>query len=149
MTSDTGHHIRYHAHHHLAQGEFAAAGVLTNTQFDLIDRQMVHNTLATVPRMFQVWACKQVWRISPTNHKLSCWMTTSPLCPSCMQVTETCAHVLHCNHAIWVDTLLATIKLLDQWVKTCATDPDLQEYIYEYAMGRGGVTMEAICTRSR
>ncbi len=72
MTSDTGHHIQYHAHGHLACEEFAAAGLLSNTQFDLVDWQMVHNTLSTVPRMFQVWACKQVWSIAPTNYKLTC-----------------------------------------------------------------------------
>jgi hypothetical protein len=82
----------------------------------------------------------------PDQLQLLHWTMTIPLCSSCMQVTETCAHVLHCNHAGWVDALLATIKLLDQWMKTRATDPDLRECIYEYAMGRGGVTMEAICT---
>jgi hypothetical protein len=81
---DTGHHIRYHAHHHLAWGEFAAAGVLTTMQFDLVDWQMVHNTLSTNPRMFQVWACKQVWSIVTTNYELLHWMMTSPLCPACM-----------------------------------------------------------------
>ncbi len=149
MTSDTGHHIRYHAPCHLARGGFAVAGVLTNTQLDLVDWQMVHNILYIVPRMFQIWACKQVWSIAPTNHKLLHWMTTSPLCPSCMQVTETCVHVLHYNHASRVEALLATTKLLDQWMKTCATDPDLRECIYEYAIGQGGVTVEAICTDNR
>jgi hypothetical protein len=52
MTSDTGHHIRYHAHGHLAWKEFAMAGLLSNTQFDLVDWQMVHNTLSMVLRMF-------------------------------------------------------------------------------------------------
>jgi hypothetical protein len=48
-----------------------------------------------------------------------------------------------------VEALLATTKLLDQWMKTCATDPDLRECIYEYAIGQGGVTVEAICTDNR
>lgn len=78
---------------------------------------MVHKTLSGVPRMFQVWACKQVWSIAPTNYELSRWSTRCPLCPSCMQVRETCAHVLHCTHAGRVDALHATIKLLDQWMK--------------------------------
>jgi hypothetical protein len=97
MTSDTGHHIRYHAHGHLAWEEFTAAGLLSNTQFDLVDWQMVHNTLSTVQRMFQVWACKQVWSIAVTNYELARWTTSSRLCPSCMQVAETSKHVLHCN----------------------------------------------------
>jgi hypothetical protein len=44
-----------------------------------------------------------------------------------------------------VDALLATITLLDQWLKGNDTDPDLRECIYEYAMGRGEVLMENIC----
>ncbi len=145
MTLDTGHHIRYHAHRQLAREEFDAAKVLTTAQFDLVNWQMVHITLSLVPRMFQVWACKQVWSIPPTNYELSRWMTQCPLCPSCMQVKETCAHVLHCTHTGQVDALHATIKLLDQWMKRRATDPDLRECMYEYATGRGGRTMAEIC----
>jgi hypothetical protein len=37
MTSDTDHHIWYHAHHQLAQDEFDMAKVLTMVQFDLVD----------------------------------------------------------------------------------------------------------------
>jgi hypothetical protein len=46
---DTGHYIRYHAHCHLAQEEFDMASLLTTAQFDLVDWQMVHNTLSAVP----------------------------------------------------------------------------------------------------
>jgi hypothetical protein len=146
MTSDTGHYIRYHAYQQLAREELAAAGILTKVQFDLVDWQVVHSTLSGVPRMFQVWACKQVFSIAPTNYELSRWSMQCPLCPSCMQVRETCTHILHCTHAGRVDTLLATIKLLDQWMKTRATDTDLRECIFEYATGRGGITMEEICS---
>jgi hypothetical protein len=96
--SDMSHYIWYHAHCHLAWEEFKAASLLTSAQFDLVDWQMVHNTLFAVPGMFRVWACKQVWSIPPTNYELSHWTTQSPLCPSYMQVVVTCKHVLHCNH---------------------------------------------------
>jgi hypothetical protein len=139
MTSDTGHYIRFHAHQQLAREEFAAAGILTKVRFDFMDWHVVHSTLSGVPRMFQVWACNQVFSIAPTNYELSRWSTQCPLCPSCMQVRETCAHILHWTHAGRVDALLATIKL-DQWMKKRETDPDLQECIYEYATGRGGIT---------
>ncbi len=113
MTLDTGHYIWYYAHCHLAWEEFESASLLTTVQFDLVDWQMVHNTLSAVPRMFQVWACKQVWSIALTNYNLLRWATRSPLCPSCMQVAETCEHFLHCTYTGQVDTLRATIKLLD------------------------------------
>ncbi len=116
LTLDTGHYIRYHAHCHLAREEFNTASLLNTAQFDIVDWQVVHNTLSPIPWMFQVWACKQVWSIAPTNYVLSHWTAQSPLCPSCMQVVETCEHVLHCNHAGQVDALCATIKLLDEWI---------------------------------
>jgi hypothetical protein len=88
MTSDMGSSIRYHAHKHLAREELAAAGVLTVQQFDRVDWEVVHSALMTVPRMFQVWACKQIWGIAATNRELAWWPDTSPLCPSCRQVPE-------------------------------------------------------------
>ncbi len=73
MKSDTSHHIRFHAHQQLAREEFDAAKILTTAQFDLVDWQMVHNTLSAIPQMFQVWVCKQVWSIAPMNYELSRW----------------------------------------------------------------------------
>jgi hypothetical protein len=48
-------------------------------------------------------------------------------------------------HAGQVKALQSTIKLLDQWMKKHGTDPDLQNCIYDYCMGRGGVLTEDIC----
>ena len=95
--------------------------------------------------MFQVWACKKVWSIVGTNYETSRWLAVSPLCPSCMQIPETCGHILHCRQVGWVEALQVTIKLLDQWMKRRGTDPDLRDCIYKYPMGQGGVTMEEIC----
>jgi hypothetical protein len=83
------------------------------------------------------------------NYELSRWTAQGSLCPSCMQVAETCAHVLHCTHAGWVEALHSTIKLLDQWMKRHTMDPNLRECIYEYATGRGGRTMADICSEHR
>ncbi len=90
MTSDTGASIQYHAHKNLARFEFDAAGILSHTQFSKVDWDIVHDALTTFPRMFQVWACKQVWSIAGTNREQSRWLDISPLCPSCMQVPKTC-----------------------------------------------------------
>jgi hypothetical protein len=149
MTLDTGPYLRFFAHLQLAKEDFSAAGILSLTQFDQVDWEIVHHTLSTVPRMFQVWVCKQVWSIAGTNYETSRWSAVSPLCPSCMQVPETCSHILHCCHAGRVEALQVTIKLLDQWMKRRGTDPDLRDCIYEYAMGQGGVTMGEICEENQ
>jgi hypothetical protein len=69
-------------------------------------------------------------------------------CPSCMQVPETCCHILHCPHDGRVKALHTTISLLDRWMKQNNTNPDLRECIYEYAMGRGRTSMVEICTEN-
>jgi hypothetical protein len=71
MTSNTGSSIRYHAHKNLAREEFDTAGVLSFRKFDQVDWEIMHSALMTVPRMFQVWACKQVWGIAGTNRELA------------------------------------------------------------------------------
>jgi hypothetical protein len=145
MTLDTSPYLRYYAHRQLARDEFLAAGVLSYNQFDKVDWEIVHGALSSVPRMFQVWACKQVWSIAGTNYETAHWLDVSPLCPSCMQTPETCSHLLFCSHAGRVEVLHLTIRLLDRWMKQQGTDPDLRDCLYEYAMGHGWTTMEEMC----
>ena len=121
---------------------------MTNHQFEKVDWEMVHRTLNSVPRMFQIFACKQVFNVAGTNQWLARFdssKTKSPKCPSCLQATETAEHVLSCQHAGRVEVLLSTIKLMDCWMKSEQTDFTLQECIYHYAMCRGSTTMTKIC----
>jgi hypothetical protein len=121
------------------------AGVLSFQQFVQVDWEIVHSALTTVPRMFQVWACKQVWGIAGINRELARWSDTSTLCPSCRQVPKTCSHILHCPHEGRIEALHTAISLLDKWMKINNADPDLRECIYEYSMGQGRLLMEEIC----
>ena len=109
---------------------------------------MVHEALNRVPRMFQIWACKQVMNIAPTKGNRPWEPDLCPLCPSCGQVRETCAHILLCNHSgrIGIEILTHSIDLLEQWLVEVDTDPDLRECLVEYARGRGGRTMTEICS---
>jgi hypothetical protein len=56
-------------------------------------------------------------------------------CPSCMQVGDTCTHVLFCDRAGCFETLKNTIDLLEEWLGEADTDPDLLDCIGEYAYG--------------
>ena len=145
MASDTGSRVRFHTHKNLARKEFNAAGILSLQQFSRVDWEIVHSALTTLPRMFQVWVCKQAWGIAGTNREQARWSNVSPLCPSCRQVSETCCHVRRCPHDGRVKELHATISLMDQWMKQNNTDPDLQDCVYKYATGRGRLSMEEIC----
>jgi hypothetical protein len=143
ITADTGHETRYLAHRRLARNNFYQLGILDPAVFDVVDWEMVHGTLHEVPRLFQQWACKQVMGIAGTME----WdKSTVRKCPSCLQVRDTCAHVLHCDHSGRVETLRHTIDLMEAWMEEVDTEPDLLDCIAEYAWARGGRTMIDICT---
>ena len=56
---------------HKARKVFSEAGILSHAQFDKVDWEMVHPALHSVPRMFQAFACKQVFDIGGTNRWLA------------------------------------------------------------------------------
>ena len=108
---------------------------------------MVHGALHRVPRMFQIWACKQVMNIAPTNGNWPWEQDLCPLCPSCGQARDTCSHILLCNHTGQVKALMHSINLLEHWLVEVDTDPDPCDCIVAYAQGRGGIIMTKICSR--
>jgi hypothetical protein len=108
---------------------------------------MVHGALHWVPRMFQIWACRQFMNIAPTSGNRPWEQDLCPLCPSCGQARETCSHILLCNHMGQVEALMHSINLLEHWLVEVDTDPDLCDCIVAYAQGRGGITMTKICNR--
>jgi hypothetical protein len=60
------------------------------------------------------------------------------MCPSCLQVRDTCAHVLFCDNAGRVETLWHIIDLMEGWMEEADTDSILLDCIAEFACGRGG-----------
>ena len=108
-----------------------------------MDWEMVYVKLREVPRLFQLWACKQVMGVAGMME----WdKTVVRNCPSCMVARDTCTHVLFCCHQGRVETLWHTLDLMEKWLEEVETDPDLLDCIVEYAQGRGGRMMAEICT---
>ena len=67
VTSNKGERVRFWVQQQLARVRFHDAKFLIAHQFDLVDWDMVYMALCWVPRMFQIWACKQVMDIAPAN----------------------------------------------------------------------------------
>ncbi len=113
--------------------------------FDEVDWPHVHRTLnKEVPRLFQVWACKQVMNIAATNKNLS-WRHRDgrcDKCPCCTIQVETAAHVLLCPEAGRVEAFQLGTTALEGWLDKADTDPDLSDSIVEYVRRRGTITME-------
>ena len=146
MTTDTSDSIRFWAHRRLAREALVDSKVLNERQFDLIAWEFVSKGLKSTPRLFQMWACKQVWDIAATNYLRSKWdATVEKWCPSCRRMKETASHVLHCNEVGRVETLHATIGFLDDWLEEVETEDTLRRCIVKFARGRGFMSMGTIC----
>jgi hypothetical protein len=67
LTSDKGEKLKSWVQRQQARSYFHDADIIYGPQFNTIDWEKVHTTLCPVPHMFQIWACKQVMDIGPTN----------------------------------------------------------------------------------
>ncbi len=83
LTADKGEKLHFWVQIQIAQAQFYKADILYGQQFDLVDWEMVHGALHWVPRMFQIWVCKQVMIITPTNGNRPWEQDLHPLCPGC------------------------------------------------------------------
>ena len=134
MTSDTGPMLRFWIHRLLAREMMSFGKVLAAEQFDLIEWEHVLTALHEVLCLFQLWACKQVLGIAATNVLRSRWTEgLDPRCLSCKCRMEICEHVLYCNEAGCVVTLLLTIEIVQGWIQESGTDPELQFCMMQYA----------------
>jgi hypothetical protein len=66
ITADMGDYIRFWAHKKLARNNFNHLKVLSHQMFDYVDWEMVYGMLRDVPRLFQLWVCKQVMGVAGT-----------------------------------------------------------------------------------
>ena len=96
--------------------------------FDEVDWPNVHCTLnEEVPRLFQVWACKQVMNISATNRNL-CWRHQDGCSDKCLCFiihVETAERVILCLEVGRVEAFMQSSRALEQWLGEVDTDPDL------------------------
>ena len=145
MSSDTGARIRFWVHKQRSEEVFRNHKILLPDQFKEVDWEMVYSALHEMPRMFQIWACKQVMGVAGTNLYQSKYRPNhDPKCPSCTRCVESCAHVLECQEEGRVETLLGTIDFFDRWMKKIGSDKVLRDCLVIYAKGRGEITMKDI-----
>jgi hypothetical protein len=147
LTSGSEDTLRFWCQKTVAKEVFAheKVKVLDNEQFEEVEWPAVYQALTDVPRMFQLWAFKQVMGIAGTNEMQARYTPNhSRKCPSCQLCVETCGHVLFCEEEGRVDLLHKSIDLLDQWMREKGTDESLRKYLVKYARARGGRTMVEI-----
>lgn len=143
VTSASGPLVRYWCHRRQAKDFYTEKHILYPQEFNSLDWESIHGALTKVPRLFQIWACKQVMNIAGTFGFRSKYEEgIDPFCPSCTTEKETCSHILSCQEAGRVQALLSSIEVLEEWLEEMGTDPLLSAGIIHYASGRGGVSLE-------
>lgn len=146
LTASMGWYMRFYAHKLLARSALADMEVISSRQFDEVAWYHVAKALDEVPRLFQLWACKQVLGIASTNGAVSKWDdSVDPKCPSCRRCTETTGHILGCDEVGRVEVLMQTIDMLECWLIKMDTEPVLTECLVEFARGRDAVKMQEVC----
>ena len=142
LTSSTSAHLHFWTYRETARSAFHELGVLFANQFDEVDWPAVYHSLYEVPRMFSIWACKQVMDMAPTNYNQRHYKVDHDTsCPSCGCKEETCAHILDCEEAGRVDCMNRSIDNVDTWLRESGTDSRVRQLIVAYAKGRGGMSM--------
>ena len=80
------------------QGRYTKLRILDEDQFDEVAWSKVWGACKETPRIFQIWAYKQVMDVAGVNKNLAKYKPRqSKKCPSCGVAAETCAHVLACR----------------------------------------------------
>jgi hypothetical protein len=149
-TTKSGPSIRYEAQLREARMVFMERGVLQSEQFDLVDWPRVHQTLHDVPKMFQIFLCKQVLDVSANNrylHKQKAAPGNSPMCHSCTTHQECAGHILCCPEEGRVKMLNQLAEELLDWMDDGGALRNLTYLVVAYIKGRGEVPMETLAQR--
>ena len=86
MTAGADDNLRFWCHHELARRVLAEekVGVLQPDEFNEVAWRPIYQALHDVPRLFQLWACKQVLGIAGTNEMQAHYTPNhEKTCPSC------------------------------------------------------------------
>eukprot|EP00956_Cyclotella_meneghiniana_P010714 scaffold14988_cov36-Cyclotella_meneghiniana.AAC.1 len=149
ITTESGPTIRYAAQLKEARSVFHERKVLLGDTFDEVAWKHVYRTLHKVPKMFQIFACKQVFDVSATfvnlRKRTRDGEKPSDKCPSCGMCKENGAHILLCPEEGRVEALKKFSERLATTLVECGTERDLVFLILHYIRSRGESSMLDIC----
>jgi len=146
LTSDTETVLRYVTHKAEAKSLFIFQGLLSAEQFEEVDWKITHHTLHAVPKMFQLFACKQVFGISAVLGNLAKQKAYAHLgnkCPCCTMCKETTAHLLLCQEEGRRKCVDQQIQLISDWLYTSGTNKDLIQVLLTFLHTRGDMSQRS------
>jgi hypothetical protein len=145
ITSESGPVIRFAAQKQEARSLFCSQRILNPEQFDAVAWKQIHRSLHQAPKMFQMFAFKQVFDVSAVFNNLSKqekYKHLGKMCPCCTYRVETAGHILTCEEEGRVTNFLRQADVLERWLRAVGTDWELSELIVTFVKSRGGKTME-------
>ena len=140
ITSDSDSNLRYFAHKQEAKSLFIKLSILSSEAFEEVAWPDVHSTLSKLPKMFQLFAGKQVFGVSAVLGNLSKQKEFAHLgekCPNCTSCKETTSHLLHCREIGRIKCLTMMIRHVSNWMETVHTSPELADLITDYLSSKG------------
>lgn len=151
ITTESGPTIRYATQLKEAKSVFHKQKVLLGLgdTFDDVAWKHVHRTLHTVPKMFQFFACKQVFHVSATFDNLRKQSNRaekpSAHCPSSGVAKEKGGHILLCSEEGRIEALNKFSDKLAETLVDAGTERDLIILILNYIREPSSMTMVDIC----
>ena len=125
--------VRFWVHTQLAKEICDELKILNEEQFQEVAWKQVCEAITSTPRMFQIWACKQVTHIAGVCFVQDKYKKDQDKkCLRCGKEVETCAHVLNCKEEGRVKALTKYIQLVDQWMKNAETYDTLRTCLVRY-----------------
>jgi hypothetical protein len=140
ITSDSDSNLRYFAHKQEAKSLFIKLSILTAEAFAEVAWTEVHSTLYKLPKMFQLFAGKQVFGVSAVLGNLSKQKEYAHLgekCPNCSSCKETTSHLLHCREIGRLKCLNMMIRQVSNWMEAVGMAPELASLISDYLTTKG------------
>ena len=74
LTTDMAGELRFWVQKQIAETVFDELRLMSPEQFHEVAWRHVHDAVLETPRMFQIWACKQVTNIAGVNRNLAKYM---------------------------------------------------------------------------
>lgn len=142
ITSETDITLRFHAHRLEALSLFNDLGILTPDQIQEVAWEEVHTTLHTLPKMFQMFAGKQVFGGAAVLANLSKQKAYAHLgrsCPSFTLHKETTEHLLYCTEVGREANLKLQLRGVGDWLHSIGTIPKLMDLIMVFLYSRGSM----------
>ena len=105
--------------------------------FDMIAWNDAETALKGTSKMFKMWYVTQGLGFCGMRYWTRKWEGNgNSLCPSCRQLNERADHLNQCKNKARTAVFMDRITLIEEWMESKYTDPDLQTWLIIYLKKR-------------